>query len=85
MDLLSDIGVDSVDEMTVSDLEVVCEEYETDLNSLLFSHNFKTNDKLLKNTSDVLLFLKWNRVSRDKKVVKRWNKYLLAVCSAIAK
>ena len=44
LELLSDIGIDSVDEMTVSDLEVVCEEYETDLNSLLFSHTFKTND-----------------------------------------
>ena len=42
-ELLSDIGIESVDEMTISDLEVICEEYETDLNSLLFVHSFKTN------------------------------------------
>ena len=42
-ELLSDIGIDSVDEMTVADLEVICEEYETDLHSLLFVHSFKTN------------------------------------------
>ena len=33
--------------------------------------NLNTNDNLLKNTSDVLLFLKWNKVRSDKKVVKR--------------
>ncbi|MGY8926086.1 MAG: KdsC family phosphatase [Flavobacteriales bacterium] len=42
--LLSDIGIESVEEMTVSDLEVVCEEYETDMHSLLFNHSFKTNE-----------------------------------------
>ena len=42
-ELLADIGIDSVDEMTVADLEVICEEYDTDLNSLLFVHSFKTN------------------------------------------
>ena len=42
-ELLSDIGIESVEEMTVSDLEVICEEYETDLNSLLFIHSSKSN------------------------------------------
>ncbi|MBL1278921.1 MAG: HAD-IIIA family hydrolase [Fluviicola sp.] len=43
LELLTDIGIDSVDEMTVADLEVICEEYDTDLQSLLFVHSFKTN------------------------------------------
>ena len=43
VELLADIDIDTVDEMTVSDLEVICEEYDTDLHSLLFVHSFKTN------------------------------------------
>ncbi len=43
LDFLSDIDIDSVDEMTVADLEVICEEYDADMHSLLFGHTFKTN------------------------------------------
>lgn len=43
LSFLADIGIDSVDEMTVGDLEVICEEYDTDLNALLFMHSFKTD------------------------------------------
>ena len=42
-DFLSDLDVESVEDLAISDLEVICEEYETDLNSLLFNHPFKTN------------------------------------------
>lgn len=40
---LADIGVESVFELSVSDLEIICEEYDTDLNALLFKFPFKTN------------------------------------------
>lgn len=40
---LSDIGVESVHEMTMSDLEIICEEYNTDLSALLFKMPFKSN------------------------------------------
>jgi YrbI family 3-deoxy-D-manno-octulosonate 8-phosphate phosphatase len=65
LELLSDIGIDSVDEMTISDLEVVCEEYETDLNSLIFSHTFKTNDLKLKIAKIKLLVIDVDGVMTD--------------------
>ena len=40
---LADIGVESALELSVSDLEIICEEYDTDLNALLFKYPFKTN------------------------------------------
>ena len=40
---LSDFGVESVHELTISDLEIICEEYRTDLSALLFKYPFKTN------------------------------------------
>ncbi len=43
LEFLSDIGVDTVDEITVSDLEVISEEYDIDMQSLLFQHVYKTN------------------------------------------
>ncbi|MDX2362664.1 MAG: HAD-IIIA family hydrolase [Crocinitomicaceae bacterium] len=46
---LADIGVESTFELSISDLEIICEEYDIDLNSLLFKRPFKTNhlkDKL---------------------------------------
>jgi len=43
LEFLSDVGVDSVDELTVSDLEVIAEEYDIDLSALLFHHVYKTN------------------------------------------
>lgn len=65
LELLSDIGIDSVDEMTISDLEVVCEEYETDLNSLIFSHTFKTNDLKVKIAKIKLLVIDVDGVMTD--------------------
>ena len=63
--LLSDIGIESVEEMTISDLEVVCEEYETDLHSLLFSHSFKTNDVKTKIEKIKLLVIDVDGVMTD--------------------
>lgn len=40
-DFLSDLDVEDVHELTVFDLEAVCEEYEVDLLSLLFKPLFK--------------------------------------------
>jgi YrbI family 3-deoxy-D-manno-octulosonate 8-phosphate phosphatase len=40
---LADMDVESVYELSVSDLEVICEEYELDLNTLLFKRPFKSN------------------------------------------
>lgn len=42
-EFLADLEVDSVEDLTISDLEVICEEYETDLNTLLFNYPFKSN------------------------------------------
>ncbi len=50
-EFLADLEVESVDELSVSDLEVICDEYEVDLHALLFNHPFKSNhfkDKLAK-------------------------------------
>ncbi len=40
---LSDFGVESVAELSVADLEVICEEYHADLYALLFMHPYKSN------------------------------------------
>jgi len=40
-DFLSDLDVEDVHELTIFDLEAVCEEYEVDLLSLLFKPLFK--------------------------------------------
>ncbi|MDG1146921.1 MAG: HAD-IIIA family hydrolase [Crocinitomicaceae bacterium] len=40
---LADMDVETVYELSVSDLEVICEEYELDLNALLFKFPFKSN------------------------------------------
>lgn len=42
-EFLADLDVDSVEDLSVSDLEVICEEYNTDLNALLFNYPFKSN------------------------------------------
>ncbi|MEJ6582639.1 MAG: HAD-IIIA family hydrolase [Crocinitomicaceae bacterium] len=42
-EFLADLDVESVEDLAVSDLEVICEEYDTDLNSLLFNYPFKSN------------------------------------------
>lgn len=42
-EFLADLDVDGVDELAISDLEVICEEYEVDLHALLFNHPFKSN------------------------------------------
>jgi 3-deoxy-D-manno-octulosonate 8-phosphate phosphatase (KDO 8-P phosphatase) len=40
-DFLNDLDVENVHELTVYDLEAVCEEYEIDLQALLFKPLFK--------------------------------------------
>ena len=48
-EFLKDLDVDNVHELSVYDLEAIAEEYEVDLQSLVFNHSFKTNhlkDKL---------------------------------------
>jgi YrbI family 3-deoxy-D-manno-octulosonate 8-phosphate phosphatase len=42
-DFLSDMDVDDVNELTLFDLTAICEEYELDLQSLLFKTIFKTH------------------------------------------
>ena len=39
---LGDLEVDAVEELSVFDLEAICEEYEVDLFSLLFKPLYKT-------------------------------------------
>lgn len=40
---LSDFGVESVHELSIADLEIICEEYSSDLSALLFKYPFKSN------------------------------------------
>ena len=42
-EFLTDLDVESVHDLAISDLEVICDEYDTDLNSLLFNYPFKSN------------------------------------------
>ena len=42
-DFLSDLDVEHVNELSVYDLEAVCEEYEVDLTALLFKPLFRNN------------------------------------------
>lgn len=43
IDFLADMDVETVFELSISDLEVICEEYDVDLNALLFKFPFKSN------------------------------------------
>ena len=62
---LADIGVESVSELTISDLEIICEEYETDLNALLFNFPFKSNHLKSKLENIKLLVLDVDGVMTD--------------------
>lgn len=42
-EFLADLDVESTDELAMSDLEVICDEYEVDLHALLFNYPFKSN------------------------------------------
>lgn len=42
-DFLAEMDVDEVSELSVADLEIICEEYDVDLNALLFKYPFKEN------------------------------------------
>lgn len=42
-DFLSDLDVEHVNELTIYDLEAVCEEYEVDMTALLFKPLFRNN------------------------------------------
>lgn len=62
---LEDLGIETVDDMTVSDLEIVCEEYDTDLNTLLFKHLFKSDLLISKLKAIKLLVLDVDGVLTD--------------------
>jgi 3-deoxy-D-manno-octulosonate 8-phosphate phosphatase (KDO 8-P phosphatase) len=62
---LADIGVESTSELTMSDLEIICEEYDTDLNALLFKFPFKTNHLKAKLSEIKLLVLDVDGVMTD--------------------
>jgi len=42
-DFLADLDVETISDLAISDLEVICEEYDIDLHSLLFNYPFKSN------------------------------------------
>lgn len=65
IDWLADMDADEVSELTVYDLEAVCEEYEVDMQSLLFSHVFKSNELKDKLSQIKLLVLDVDGVMTD--------------------
>ncbi len=62
---LSDFGVESVYELNVSDLEVICEEYNADLQSMLFTHAYRTSELKAKLEKIRLLVLDVDGVMTD--------------------
>lgn len=62
---LDDVDVDNVHELTMFDLEAICEEYEVDLQTLLFSHLFKTHSLKDKLSAIKLLVLDVDGVMTD--------------------
>ena len=64
-DFLSDLDVEDVHELTVFDLEAVCEEYEVDLMSLLFKPLFKEGQWKKKAKNIKLLVLDVDGVLTD--------------------
>jgi YrbI family 3-deoxy-D-manno-octulosonate 8-phosphate phosphatase len=64
-DFLSDLDVEDVHELTVFDLEAVCEEYEVDLLSLLFKPLFKEGQWKKKAKNIKLLVLDVDGVLTD--------------------
>jgi YrbI family 3-deoxy-D-manno-octulosonate 8-phosphate phosphatase len=65
VEFLADLGIETVDDMTVSDLEIVCEEYDTDLNTLLFKAMFKSDLLISKLKTIKLLVLDVDGVLTD--------------------
>lgn len=65
IDFLADMEVDHPSELTVYDLEAICEEYETDLHSLLFMAQFKSNELVDKLSKIKLLVLDVDGVMTD--------------------
>ena len=65
VEFLADLGIETVDDMTVSDLEIVCEEYDTDLNTLLFKAMFKSDLLVSKLKTIKLLVLDVDGVLTD--------------------
>lgn len=64
-DFLSDMEVEDVSELTVYDLEAIAEEYEIDLQALLFTHTFQTNELRSKLDKIKLLVLDVDGVMTD--------------------
>jgi YrbI family 3-deoxy-D-manno-octulosonate 8-phosphate phosphatase len=62
---LADFSVESVFELSVSDLEVICEEYNADLQAMLFTHAYRTNELKSKLEKIRLLVLDVDGVMTD--------------------
>ncbi len=62
---LSDMDVETVSELTIFDLEAICEEYDIDLYQLMFTHCFKTNELKEKIQKIKLLVLDVDGVMTD--------------------
>lgn len=64
-DFLSELDIDNVHELSVYDLQAICEEYQVDMSSLLFKYTFKTNDVKQKLAKIKLLVLDVDGVMTD--------------------
>lgn len=64
-DFLNDMDVDHVNELTIYDLEAICEEYEVDMLSLLFKSLMKSSNLQLKLDKIKLLVLDVDGVMTD--------------------
>jgi 3-deoxy-D-manno-octulosonate 8-phosphate phosphatase (KDO 8-P phosphatase) len=64
-DFLNDMDVDHVNELTIYDLEAICEEYEVDILSLLFKPLMKSDHLQLKISKIKLLVLDVDGVMTD--------------------
>lgn len=62
---LADFGVESTDQLSIADLEVICEEYRADLYALLFGYPYKTNELRFKIDNIRLLVLDVDGVMTD--------------------
>jgi YrbI family 3-deoxy-D-manno-octulosonate 8-phosphate phosphatase len=64
-EFLSELDVENALELSVYDLEAIAEEYEVDLNALIFKNVFKTNDLAKKLSKIKLLILDVDGVMTD--------------------
>lgn len=64
-DFLDELDVDHAKDLSIYDLEAIAEEYEIDLNSLIFKHDFKTSELKEKLSKIKLLVLDVDGVMTD--------------------